>query len=367
MRWLKVRHMMTGKALVQAMEQRHILPAAIREAFLAIDRGVFVPSYYQHQGTQWILQSAKTVVYENRPLVIQVAHGLPSSSSSLPSLMATMLEALDLKAGLRVLEIGTGTGYNAALMAHLVGEHGAVISVDIDEELVQAAQDHLKAAGIGQIRALVANGLQGYAPEAPYDRIIVTGGFRHLAPAWQEQLALSGLLVGNLLGNIASVVLRLVKEERGVLVGTLLAEEAMFIELHEGVLPAINPFDWRPFDALAQETHTLPSDLSQLIHDPGFLLLLEMTMPTAQLAIRPLGTSPDTMQFAQVLVEPGTASSVTISAEAIETRGPLWRRIQAAYDHYRALGCPTLEDYHLEISQQTFAVQVHGERWARPL
>src|SRR5207237_757611 len=83
--------------------------------------------------------------------------------------------------GQRVLEIGAGTGYNAALMQHIVGAPGAVISVDIDADLAARAREHLASAGYPDVTVVAADGADGYPPGAPYDRVIATVGVSDLA------------------------------------------------------------------------------------------------------------------------------------------------------------------------------------------
>ncbi|HZN18890.1 MAG TPA: methyltransferase, FxLD system [Micromonosporaceae bacterium] len=121
--------------------------------------------------------------------------GLPTSSSSQPSIMAIMLDQLGLAPGQRVLEVGAGTGYNAALMAHIVGPAGEVVTVDIDHDVVARAQAGLAAAGFPGVRVVCADGSEGFAPRAPYHRMIATVGVWDLAPAWLDQLAPDGRLV----------------------------------------------------------------------------------------------------------------------------------------------------------------------------
>jgi protein-L-isoaspartate(D-aspartate) O-methyltransferase len=115
------------------------------------------------------------------------AGGQPISSSSQPAIMAIMLDQLALAPGQRVLEIGAGTGYNAALMSYITGPAGAVVSVDIDDDLVSQARGHLAAAGYPDVTVIAADGAGGYPPGAPYDRVIATVGVSDLAPAWLEQ------------------------------------------------------------------------------------------------------------------------------------------------------------------------------------
>jgi protein-L-isoaspartate(D-aspartate) O-methyltransferase len=121
--------------------------------------------------------------------------GQPTSSSSQPMIMAIMLDQLALAPGHRVLEIGAGTGYNAALMKHLVGPTGSVVTVDLDEEVAAEATAHLAAAGHPDVTVVTTDGAAGYPPGAPYDRIIATVGVSDLAPAWLAQLVPGGRIV----------------------------------------------------------------------------------------------------------------------------------------------------------------------------
>src|SRR5262249_3544796 len=110
------------------------------------------------------------------------------SSSSQPSLMAMMLMQLNLKPGHRVLEIGAGTGYNAALMARIVGDTGQVTTIDIDEDIIKQAEANIAKTGLKNVRAVCADGTVGYPEGAPYDRVVLTVSSIDIAPAWIEQL-----------------------------------------------------------------------------------------------------------------------------------------------------------------------------------
>jgi protein-L-isoaspartate(D-aspartate) O-methyltransferase len=165
-------------------ESGHTPSAAVQAAFEAVPRHLFVPE----------LDAA--TAYQDEALVIKYGEdGLPVSSSSQPAMMAIMLEQLRLKPGHRVLEIGTGTGYNAAVMAHIVGPRGAVVTVDIDADLIARAQASLAEAGYSQVRASCADGGYGDALDAPFDRVIVTAGAWDIPPAWLDQLGPGGRLV----------------------------------------------------------------------------------------------------------------------------------------------------------------------------
>ena len=121
--------------------------------------------------------------------------GQPTSSSSQPTIMAIMLDQLGLEPGQRVLEIGAGTGYNAALMKYLVGPSGSVITVDLDQDVAREAAAHLAAAGYPEVTVVAGDGAEGHPAGAPYDRVIATVGVSDLAPAWLGQLGPGGRIV----------------------------------------------------------------------------------------------------------------------------------------------------------------------------
>lgn len=116
------------------------------------------------------------------------------SSASAPSLVAGMLDQLKVSTGHRVMEIGAGTGYNAALLAEIVGDGGQVTAVEIDPEVAAQAEANLKAAG-SRVTVACGDGEYGWPQQAPYDRIIVTAGAWDIPQSWTEQLAPDGLLV----------------------------------------------------------------------------------------------------------------------------------------------------------------------------
>lgn len=123
------------------------------------------------------------------------ADGTALSSISQPTIVALMLEMARLSGGQRVLEIGTGTGYNAALIAHLAGSDGAVVSIELEKDLATSARRRLSALGFSNVEVAHGDGTQGFAAATPYDRVIVTTGARSVASAWTDQLVDGGYLV----------------------------------------------------------------------------------------------------------------------------------------------------------------------------
>lgn len=161
----------------------------LRAAFQAIRREHFLPGVELER------------VYHDDAVTTQAGpSGMTTSSSSQPSIMAMMLAQFDPQPGDRVLEIGAGTGYNAALLAHLVGPSGQVTTIDIDPAIAHAAHANLDRAGVGanQVEVRTGDGWLGAADRAPFDRIQATVGVWDLAPAWADQLAPTGTLVAPL-------------------------------------------------------------------------------------------------------------------------------------------------------------------------
>ncbi|WP_433275219.1 methyltransferase domain-containing protein [Pseudonocardia xinjiangensis] len=156
---------------------------AVEDAFRAVPRHLFLPGLSIDDA------------YADEAVAVQFAEGVATSSASQPSMMAIMLEQLDLRPGHRVLEIGAGTGYNAALMARIVGPTGAVTAVDIDEDLIAGAAVHLADAGVTGVGLVVGDGALGHPPLAPYDRIVLTVGSSDIRPEWVAQLAPGGRLL----------------------------------------------------------------------------------------------------------------------------------------------------------------------------
>jgi protein-L-isoaspartate(D-aspartate) O-methyltransferase len=171
--------------LVDGLQQAgHVSSERVAAAFRAVPRHLFVPEIEPERA------------YRDEAFVIKYDQGgRPISSSSQPAIMARMLEQLDVQPGHRVLEIGVGSGYNAALLGHLVGETGVVVSVDIDADLVAAARERLAACGVPRVTLGCGDGGMGWSEHAPYDRIIATIGAWDVPPAWVAQLAPQGRLV----------------------------------------------------------------------------------------------------------------------------------------------------------------------------
>jgi protein-L-isoaspartate(D-aspartate) O-methyltransferase len=156
----------------------------VQQAFAVVPRHIFVP------------EKGFAEAYRDEAFVLKCGpDGAPVSASSQPAIMAIMLEQLGINPGQRILEVGTGSGYNAALMSFITGEHGRVVTLDIDPDLIARARLSLQEAGFDAVDVVCGDGGYGDPDSAPFDRIIVTAGVWDVAPAWLDQLAEDGRLV----------------------------------------------------------------------------------------------------------------------------------------------------------------------------
>jgi len=193
--------------MVVAMAADGVTDPAVLAAMSAVPREIFVPHFWATRGGgrgydvtgERPDPPAVDLVYDmDRALAVRWDPDHPgdaTSTASAPRLMASMLELLDLRPGHHVLEIGTGTGYNVALLCELVGDASLVTSIDIDAGLVGEARDRLNHLGYGQATLLVGDGALGSPEAGPFDRVVATVGCVDVAPSWLDHLAPGGLVL----------------------------------------------------------------------------------------------------------------------------------------------------------------------------
>jgi protein-L-isoaspartate(D-aspartate) O-methyltransferase len=172
------------RALVDQIMSWQPLPDAVAAAMREVERHLFVPHVSVEEA------------YRDDTVITRLdEHGVATSSASAPWLVGLMLGQLQARPGMRVLEIGGGTGYNAALIAELVGQQGHVTAVEIAPDVAEDARKALATAGVASVEMICGDGEHGYEPNAPYDRIIATAGVWEIPDAWADQLAPDGILV----------------------------------------------------------------------------------------------------------------------------------------------------------------------------
>jgi len=200
---------------------------AVRQAIAAVRRHRFLEAWYHMKidEKQNSLSFVRHVfdrdhptpedleeIYSNRALVTAVDGWLAKSSTSQPDLIAEMLTLLDARQGHSVLEIGTGTGYNAALLRELVGSDGKVCSIEIQEDVAALARRHLDDEGYPDVAVLARDAYRGAAEEAPFDRIVATVGCSDISPYWLNQLKPDGFMLLPLRHGLGDPLIRIERD-----------------------------------------------------------------------------------------------------------------------------------------------------------
>lgn len=237
----------TRNRLVHELTGHGRLTEAWRAAFAAVPRHLFLPRFFRQTPDRSRYEAvdandpgALELIYSDRVLPTQLdgddarwdesrrhgpIDGVPTCSSTQPALMAVMLDALDVTDGHRVLEVGTGTGYNAALLAHRLGSP-LVTTVDIDAGLVRRARRSLAAVGYAPTVA-ATDGAAGHPGNAPYDRIIAACSVPQVPAGWLAQTRPGGVILTSLHREIGGgLLLRLTVDETGAASGHLLDDSA---------------------------------------------------------------------------------------------------------------------------------------------
>ncbi|MFQ5826352.1 MAG: protein-L-isoaspartate(D-aspartate) O-methyltransferase [Dehalococcoidia bacterium] len=165
----------TARSSLIAQMRREIKDERVLQAMEEVPRELFVPT------------ESRDLAYEDRPLPIGMGQTI-----SQPFIVALMTMALELRGGERVLEVGTGSGYQAAILAHLAGQ---VVTVERQEKLAETARDILARLGYTNVEVHVAEKTLGWRAAAPYDAILVSAGAPEVPPELLGQLAVGGRLV----------------------------------------------------------------------------------------------------------------------------------------------------------------------------
>ncbi|MFD9724012.1 methyltransferase domain-containing protein [Streptomyces sp. NPDC059072] len=242
-----------------------------RAAFTAVPRDVFVPYFWTGRGAgherlwgedtdperraRWLRG-----VYADTPLATRLRDGRLVSSSSQPSLMAKMLAALEPADGDDVLEIGAGTGYNAALLCHRLGDEH-VTTVDLDEEITESARAHLARLGYHPT-VVTGDGARGCPSRAPFDRIMVTCTLPMIPVAWLGQCRPGARILAPLSTGLIALTVR----DPGFAEGRFLHTPAYFVPLR-GATAAPPPTE-------IVEGHGLPYEM---VENERFQFMLVLT------------------------------------------------------------------------------------------
>lgn len=329
-----------------------------RRAFESVPRHVFVPAFYRQarQPGQFERISSENPatysdwinsVYDDDVLFTQIdSTGAATSSSTTPGLMALMLEALDLKDGMKVLEIGTGTGYNAALLCHRLGsEH--ITSVDIDRELIDISRERLSSLGYSP-RLEVGDGIKGYEPNAPYDRIISTVAVPSIPASWVAQARHGGRILANLYRELGAGALASVTVDNGAAVGRFLPEYGGFMPIR-AIQPHAAISLMHAADSQCQERETQIA--GPILDDPSFAFYAAFFVPAQRLGC---ARHDGSEEFWLLSADGSWVKQVTRpdGGFVVCQHGPrlLWDKVEQAHHEWKSLGSPPRQDFGLTVT-----------------
>ena len=168
------------------------------KAFREVNREEFIP------------ENLRQAAYHDVPLPL-----LRGKTISQPTTVMIMTHALELKPGEKVFEIGTGSGYQAAIIAKIVGPKGKVITTEVVPELVHFAKQNLKKSKINNVIILEEDGSKGMPSEAPFDKIIITAACREFPKELLEQLKPEGIIIGPVGNAQEQEMVRGIKDRNG--------------------------------------------------------------------------------------------------------------------------------------------------------
>lgn len=312
-------------------------------AVAAVPRHVLVPQAYEQKPTgEWEQFPTATQlerVYSDETLVTALdtaGHTVPVSSSTKPDLMLRMLETLDVRDGHRVLEIGTGTGYNAALLAHRLGDD-RVFSVDVDPELVDLARERLAITGHRPTLAAV-DGITGLREHAPYDRIIATCSVPAVPWEWAEQLARDAAILVDLKLAVSAGNLVHLRQSPGRLEGRFTTRWAAFMAMRTATPAAVPVPAQRAMQRQRRPTDVPATPWTQ----PGVTWFLAQLRLPADITFGydlDEDRSPIATTFAAA---DGSWARVGLTDNTVTEGGdtPLWEHIEWAHRQWCEIGQP---------------------------
>ncbi|MEZ0069465.1 protein-L-isoaspartate(D-aspartate) O-methyltransferase [Streptacidiphilus sp. MAP12-20] len=325
-----------------------------RHAFLTAPRHHFTPTFFRYgrAGLERYSPASPgwlSAIYQDEALTTQLTTGIPTSSSSQPSLIARMLEALDVEDGMRVLEIGTGTGYSAALLSYRLGARN-VVTVDVDPSLVAAAVTRLAELGL-EPDVYVGDGAAGHSGGGPFDRIMATCSVRSIPLAWQEQLTPGGRILVTLSTGLHGYALAELGADG---CGRILPIEASFMPMRSHADPA-----FVTLQALAG-----PSVMAGTTEHPGIgngeRFVLGLSLPEVVAFGLPDGKIPGTY-----LSHRSDGSWAHALADGrLSQGGPqrLWDQLEAAREAWRAEGAPRPDSFQVNVDRKLQRVHTPDDR-----
>ncbi len=379
------------RRLVDELSESDSLAPSWRASFLAVPRHLFIPdTIWREVGSGDLVPVSRfddpdrwcDLVEGNDAVITQVDDGhpsrpgaagwLPTSSASMPKMVAVMLKHLEVEPGHRVLEIGTGTGWNAALLAHRLGA-AQVTSVEIAPDLATHARTALSDGGFGDVAVITADGALGYPLAAPYDRVLATAACQNVPYAWIAQTRPGGRIVtpwGT--PYFDGGLLTLTTDTHGAASGRIVGKSS-FMYLRDQRIPRGR---LRDILGTTQERAALPTTWTD-IHPHRVAgrfdtrLAIGLRVPECKFIYSPYDADDDADQRRGVVwfFDPWSRSWASLTHLtpdasddhfAIQQHGPrqLWDEIDTAYRWWLDAGSPGVDQWRFTITPNSQRIEL---------
>ena len=362
-----------------------------RAAVEAVPRHVFLGSFFADEPTtdgtsytpvldaghraQWL-----ALAYEDRTWVTQLdghlfadrapgpVTGIPTSSSTLPSMVVSMLEELDVADGMTVLEVGTGTGYSTALLCHRLGED-QVTSIEVDPEVAARADTALESAGYSTW-TVTGDGLLGHPYRAPYDRVIATMAVRRIPYAWIRQTRPGGIVLATV-GSWAygTGLAKVTVSPDGTAEGSIVARTSFMPARAQAVAPVGGDLGARiAYAGPGRPVRITPGVLREWM--PAFLA--QLAAPGAQLVRAALADGTETAYLIDAERESVAAVSLDGDRWTVRQSGPvnLWDAVEDTLVAWQAAGGPDVDSVRLRVTEDAHTYWIGDDpalRWVHRL
>jgi protein-L-isoaspartate O-methyltransferase len=371
--------------LVEGLTEQGALSPQWRAAFLAVPREVFIPEviwrdagddlvalHRREEPAEWLHR-----VYGPRYVITQVDDGSPAgpggrgrratSSASRPDIVALMLTAAEVEPGMRVLEIGTGTGYTAALLAHQLGARN-VTTIEIDPDLAARAQAALTTAGYGDVRVITGDGARGYPEAAPFDRVLSTATAPRVPYPWVAQTVPGGrVLTPWSSAYDPAGLLSLTVHPDGTATGGLINTTMSFMELRDQRIPRAEVADVVR-DTDVPDVSNTNLHASHLCNDDNALFAIGLEVPDCHWEYEPAANGED--RWCVWFLDPTSRSWARFDYQPDTPRWPvhqygprrLFDELTTAYHRWEHTGRPPVAHWCFTITPKG----QHVERRCHP-
>lgn len=342
--------------------------------YLPNNSGVFRAFPYSPKSPD---HKALEIIYSGEPIATDVRDGVPTQMTMPALVMAQMLESLELEEHMSMFEVGTGTGFMAALLAEIIGTPSNISTVDIIAENVNRARLSLAGLGYEEIVVNVMDGFYGSASRTPFDRILVTVGCPDLSPHWLEELRPGGFMIVPLDHGGWFPLLRVWKQDRRVR-GRVIGSAGMAINRIEGELQGhgFGRILVRELDSAVQKLPLWPSlglhlensmaSYSRSMKSPLRDFWFYIAARSSEACLVNVVDSKKGLLLARGLglCEPDNRWGIIVSSKyLLFGHNEVLLKLEGLYREWKELGMPAMTDYEMEFLPHNDVQSVRSSAW----